>query len=89
MTTPVLFILGDNPVDLGLVSSISRPGHKLTGVNFNTSQSTAKRLEILQELVPVGTRVGVLAEPGQFAPEADAKFHNRSGWLRFRRQLAK
>jgi hypothetical protein len=59
MTIPV-FILGDNPVHLGLVSSISRPGHKLTGVNFNTSRSTAKRLENLQELVPVGTRVGVL-----------------------------
>ncbi len=78
MTIPVLFILGDNPVDLGLVSSISRPGRKLTGVNFNTSRSTAKRIEILQELVPVGTRVSVLAGPGQFAPEADAKFYKEA-----------
>jgi putative tryptophan/tyrosine transport system substrate-binding protein len=74
-TIPVLFISGDNPVDIGLVSSISRPGHNLTGVNFDTTHSTAKRLEILQELVPVGTRVAVLAGPGRFAPEADAKFY--------------
>jgi putative tryptophan/tyrosine transport system substrate-binding protein len=72
---PALFISGDNPVDLGLVSSISRPGHNLTGVNFDTSRSTAKRLEILQQLVPVGTRVAALAGPGRFAPEADAKFY--------------
>jgi hypothetical protein len=83
MTIPV-FILGDNPVHLGLVSSISRPGHKLTGVNFDTSRSTAKRLENLQELVPVGTRVGVLTGPGPFAPKTDAKFYKRSRWLRFR-----
>jgi putative tryptophan/tyrosine transport system substrate-binding protein len=74
-TIPVLFISGDNPVDIGLVSSISRPGHNLTGVNFDTTHSTAKRLEILQELVPVGTRVAVLAGPGRFAPEADAKLY--------------
>jgi putative tryptophan/tyrosine transport system substrate-binding protein len=74
-TIPVLFISGDNPVDLGLVSSIGRPGHNLTGVNFDTTHSTAKRLEILQELVPVGTRVAVLAGPGRFAPEADSKFY--------------
>jgi putative tryptophan/tyrosine transport system substrate-binding protein len=74
-TIPVLFISGDNPVDIGLVSSISRPGHNLTGVNFDTTHSTAKRLEILQELVPIGTRVAVLAGPGRFAPQADAKFY--------------
>lgn len=74
-TIPALFITGVNPVDLGLVSSMSRPGHNLTGVNFDTTRSTAKRLEILQELVPVDTRVAVLAGPGRFAPEADAKFY--------------
>jgi putative tryptophan/tyrosine transport system substrate-binding protein len=74
-TIPVLFISGDNPVDIGLVSSISRPGHNLTGVNFDTTHSTAKRVEILQELVPVGTRVAVLAGPRRFAPEADAKLY--------------
>jgi putative tryptophan/tyrosine transport system substrate-binding protein len=47
----------------------------LTGVNFDTTRSTAKRLEILQELVPVGTKVAVLAGPGRFAPEADTKFY--------------
>jgi putative tryptophan/tyrosine transport system substrate-binding protein len=74
-TIPVLFISGDNPVDIGLVSSFNRPGQNLTGVNFDTTHSTAKRLEILQELVPVGTRIAVLAGPGRFAPKADAKFY--------------
>src|SRR5260370_13041167 len=74
-TIPALFISGVNPVDLSLVSSISRPGPNLTGVNFDTTHSTANRFEILQELVPVDTRVAVLAGPGRVAPEADAKFY--------------
>jgi putative tryptophan/tyrosine transport system substrate-binding protein len=74
-TIPVLFISGDNPVDIGLVSSINRPSQNLTGVNFDTTHSTAKRLEILQELVQVDTRIAVLAGPGRFAPKADAKFY--------------
>ena len=72
---PVLFISGVNPVDLGLVSSINRPGHNLTGVNLDTTHLTSKRLEMLHEFVPVGTKIAVLASPGRFTPEADAKFY--------------
>ncbi len=72
--TPVLFISGINPVELGFVSSFNRPGHNLTGVNLDTTHLISKRLEMLQEFVPTG-KVGVLASPGRFSPEAEAKFY--------------
>jgi len=72
---PVLFISGVNPVELGLVSSINRPGHNLTGVNFDTTHLISKRFEMLHEFVPVDTKVAVLASPGRFSPEAEAKFY--------------
>lgn len=74
-TIPVVFISGVNPVDLGLVSSINRPGHNLTGVNLDTTHLISKRLEMLQEFVPADTKVAVLASPGRFSPEAEAKFY--------------
>jgi putative tryptophan/tyrosine transport system substrate-binding protein len=74
-TIPVLFISGVNPVDLGLVSSINRPGHNLTGVNLDTTHLISKRLEMLQEFVPANTKIAVLASPGRFSPEAEAKFY--------------
>jgi putative tryptophan/tyrosine transport system substrate-binding protein len=69
---PALFISGVNPVKLGLVSSINRPGGNMTGVNLDTTDLTAKRLEILQEFVPADAKVAALASPGRFSPEADA-----------------
>ena len=72
---PVLFISGVNPVELGFVSSFNRPGHNLTGVNLDTTHLVPKRLQMLQEFVPSITKVGVLASPGRFAPEAEAKFY--------------
>lgn len=74
-TIPVLFISGVNPVDLGLVSSINRPGHNLTGVNLDTTHLISKRLEMLHEFVPADTKIAVLASPGRFSPEAEAKFY--------------
>jgi putative ABC transport system substrate-binding protein len=74
---PALFISGVNPVNLGLVSSINRPGRNMTGVNLDTTNLTAKRLEILQQFVPADAKVGVLASPGRFSPEADAIFFKK------------
>lgn len=60
---PIVFVTGD-PVGLGLVSSLSRPGGNLTGVNILTTELNAKRLDLLKEALPVASRVGVLANPG-------------------------
>jgi putative ABC transport system substrate-binding protein len=62
-TIPIIFIASQDPVKLGFVASLSRPGGNMTGINFFTTELVGKRLEILRALVPAATRVAVLVNP--------------------------
>jgi putative ABC transport system substrate-binding protein len=62
-TVPIIFVFGGDPVKEGLVTSINRPEGNITGVTFLTSSISAKRFELLRELVPQSTTTGVLIDP--------------------------
>src|SRR5262245_38558722 len=62
-TVPIVFAIGADPVDLGLVSSLNRPGGNITGVTFFINSLGAKRLGLLLELVPSASLIGFLVNP--------------------------
>jgi putative ABC transport system substrate-binding protein len=62
-TIPIVFVTGGDPVKLGFVVSLNRPGGNVTGVSFFTSELTPKRLELARELVPNATVIAVLSNP--------------------------
>jgi putative ABC transport system substrate-binding protein len=69
-TIPIVFSVGEDPVKLGLVASISRPEGNATGINFFTGELVAKRLAILHEMVPRAVRIGAFINPSD-APRAE------------------
>jgi putative ABC transport system substrate-binding protein len=64
-TIPIVFGMAQDPVKLGLVASLARPGGNLTGVNFLLTELVTKRLELLREMVPAAKRLAVLVNPAQ------------------------
>ena len=66
---PIVFMVAEDPVRLGLVASLARPSGNATGINFYTGELTAKRLELLRELVPAATRVAVLINSANVSTE--------------------
>src|SRR3984893_7091543 len=62
-TTPIVFLVGEDPVRLGLVASLARPAGNLTGINNFSGELTAKRLELLRDMVPGAARIAVLVNP--------------------------
>ena len=64
-TIPVVFGIADDPAKVGLVASLARPGGNITGINFLNAELTAKRLELLRQLLPRADRTAVLVNPAE------------------------
>jgi len=71
-TIPVVFTSGDDPVRSGLVASLSRPGGNVTGVSILLREMQAKRLELLRELIPSASVVGLLSHPRSSNEDTEA-----------------
>jgi putative ABC transport system substrate-binding protein len=68
---PIVFVIAADPIALGLVTSLARPGGNVTGTTFLSGELTAKQLQLLHELKPDAARVGFLVNPA--APDAAAQ----------------
>jgi putative ABC transport system substrate-binding protein len=72
-TIPIVFVIGADPIELGLVSTLNQPGGNITGVNFLINALGGKRLQLMHELVPTANPIGLLVNPR--APGADLDRH--------------
>ncbi len=70
---PIVFLIGGDPVELGLIASLNRPGGNATGVSFLVNKLVAKRLELLSELAPGAVTLGMLVDPNKSHAEPDTK----------------
>jgi putative tryptophan/tyrosine transport system substrate-binding protein len=73
-TIPIVFLTGDDPVASGLAASLSRPGGTMTGVTWLSGELGAKNLELMHELVPAVSDLGVIINPAR--PTSDAQIRN-------------
>ena len=69
-TVPIVFVTGGDPVMLGFVSSLNRPGGNATGVSFLTSASGTKRLELLRQIMPKAAAIAMLVDVNPNSPQA-------------------
>jgi putative ABC transport system substrate-binding protein len=86
-TIPIVFVAGVDPVKTGLVASLNRPGGNVTGVVFDTVELAAKRLGLLNELVPKAAVVGVLLDPNLPDSESELKDVEEAGHAVARKML--
>jgi putative ABC transport system substrate-binding protein len=85
-TIPIVFIIGGDPVAMGLVASLNRPGSNTTGVSILTTQSEAKRLELISEIVPNAQTIAILINPANATTEPKIRELNAAAKT-LRRQL--
>jgi len=62
-STPIVFVVSQDPVSLGLVASLARPGSNVTGINFFSGELVGKQLELLREIVPAASRIAIMIDP--------------------------
>jgi putative ABC transport system substrate-binding protein len=72
-TLPIVFLTGGDPVELGLIASLNRPGGNATGVSFLVNKLVAKRMELLSELTPGASTLGMLVDPNNPNAVSDTK----------------
>ena len=71
-TMPIVYLVAEDPVRLGLVASLAQPGGNLTGVNFLGGELVAKQLELMREMVSPARRVAVLVNPANVTTSSHA-----------------
>ena len=87
-TIPIVFVTGDDPVQLGFVTSLSRPAGNITGVSFYSGTLGAKQVEFLHEIAPKVTAIGILINPNNPAADQGCASRRPRPWATdLRRQI--